>query len=235
MKWLVCLRFCLSYVKFLIWFYLYQSWPHFNRKCIDISSVFIIWSCAHQNVMNLVAITLATESSNILWYRERKIQIIFFLSSLNICFGCSIEPSHWDGSIEHPQHMFWLRNKKTNFHLHTFIWRPNDKSAWSQENRILLYVNYKGADQPHFVILASLCSRADRFETLQVEYPEDRFSCDRTQIIIEPRHEISNNVVCATCKASDQPAHMCSLIRAFASHLNFLWLISSWPNIIWSF
>ena len=38
--------------------------------------------------------------------------------------------------------------------------------------------------------------------------------------IIEPRHEISNNVVCATSKASDQPAHMRSLIKAFASRLN---------------
>ena len=37
-----------------------------------------------------------------------------------------------------------------------------------------------------------------------------------------PGHEISNNVVCATSKASDQPAHMRSLIRAFASHLNIL-------------
>ena len=31
--------------------------------------------------------------------------------------------------------------------------------------------------------------------------------------------EISNNAVCATSKASDQPAHMRSLIRAFASRL----------------
>ena len=31
------------------------------------------------------------------------------------------------------------------------------------------------------------------------------------QNIIEPQHEISNNVVCATNKVSDQPAHMCSL------------------------
>ena len=38
--------------------------------------------------------------------------------------------------------------------------------------------------------------------------------------IIEPRHEISNNVVCATSKASDQPAHTRSLIRAFAGRLN---------------
>ena len=41
-------------------------------------------------------------------------------------------------------------------------------------------------------------------------------------ITIEPRHEISNNVVCATSKGSDQPAHTRSLIRAFASHLNIL-------------
>ena len=51
----------------------------------------------------------------------------------------------------------------------------------------------------------------------------------------EARHEISNNVVCATSKGSDQPAHTRSLIRAFASCLNILWLLSSWPNSIWSF
>ena len=40
--------------------------------------------------------------------------------------------------------------------------------------------------------------------------------------INEPVHEISNNVVCATSKASDQPAHMRSLIRAFASRFSIL-------------
>ena len=40
--------------------------------------------------------------------------------------------------------------------------------------------------------------------------------------IIEPRHRISNNVVCATSKASDQPAHMGNLIGAFACGLNIL-------------
>ena len=38
----------------------------------------------------------------------------------------------------------------------------------------------------------------------------------------EPLHEISNNVVCATSKASDQPAHTRSLIRAFGARLNIL-------------
>ena len=37
----------------------------------------------------------------------------------------------------------------------------------------------------------------------------------------EPGHEISNNVACATSKGSDQPAHTRSLIRAFASRLNY--------------
>ena len=49
------------------------------------------------------------------------------------------------------------------------------------------------------------------------------FSAVRTvQTEFEPVHEISNNVVCATSKASDQPAHTCSLIRAFASRLSIL-------------
>ena len=41
-----------------------------------------------------------------------------------MCFGCSKELSHWDGSFEYPEHMFWLRNKKNNFLLHTLIWGP---------------------------------------------------------------------------------------------------------------
>ena len=38
----------------------------------------------------------------------------------------------------------------------------------------------------------------------------------------EPWHEISNSVVCAASKASCQPAHTRSLIRAFACRLNIL-------------
>ena len=40
--------------------------------------------------------------------------------------------------------------------------------------------------------------------------------------IIEPVHKISNNAVCATSKASGQPAHTRSLIRAFATRLSIL-------------
>ena len=41
-----------------------------------------------------------------------------------------------------------------------------------------------------------------------------------TKLKIEPRKEISNNVVFATSKGSDQPAHTRSLIRAFTSRLD---------------
>ena len=44
--------------------------------------------------------------------------------------------------------------------------------------------------------------------------------------ISKPRHEISNNVVCATSKASDQPLHTRSLNRAFANRLDILCLLS---------
>ena len=48
------------------------------------------------------------------------------------------------------------------------------------------------------------------------------YMCSEMSKIYEPVHEISNNVVCATSKASDQPAHTRSLIRAFASRLSIL-------------
>ena len=59
----------------------------------------------------------------------------------------------------------------------------------------LLHMNNKGADQPlHQCILVSA---------------------------FEPQHDISNNVVCATSKGSDQPAHMHSLIRSLCLSLEY--------------
>ena len=54
----------------------------------------------------------------------KKNAIIFLSINLNMCFVCSKEPSHRDGSFEYPQHMFWLRNTKNNFQLRTLIWGP---------------------------------------------------------------------------------------------------------------
>ena len=38
-----------------------------------------------------------------------KVVNIFLPINLNICFGCSKEPSHWEGSLEYPQFMFGIR------------------------------------------------------------------------------------------------------------------------------
>ena len=64
---------------------------------------------------------------------------IFLPINLNMCFGCSKEPSHWDGSFEYPQHLFWFRNKKINFqsrnlileacyYTHFFFWISADQN-----------------------------------------------------------------------------------------------------------
>ena len=44
--------------------------------------------------------------------------------NLNMCFGCSEEPSHRDSSFEYPQHIFWMRNERNNLKLVPLIWGP---------------------------------------------------------------------------------------------------------------
>ena len=56
-----------------------------------------------------------------------------------------------------------------------------------------------------------------------LSYPSvEKYVSNVKRIIIEPRH----GVVCATSKASDQPVHTRTLIRAFACRLNVLEVLS---------
>ena len=60
-----------------------------------------------------------------------KIVIIVLSISLNMCCWCSEESYHWDGSLEYPQHMFYLRNKK-HFLLYVYFFQLStalDESA----------------------------------------------------------------------------------------------------------
>ena len=52
---------------------------------------------------------------------KRKTAISFLSIGLNLCFGCSKEPSHREGSFEYPQHMFWFRNKKIFSVTHSYL------------------------------------------------------------------------------------------------------------------
>ena len=71
---------------------------------------------------NLAGACVALDIGPVKQNNLRNIAIIFLSISLNMCFGCSKEPSHRDGSFEYAQHMFWLRNKNNNFQLRTLIW-----------------------------------------------------------------------------------------------------------------
>ena len=57
-------------------------------------------------------------------FHECEIVIILLPINLNMCFGCSKEPSHGIGCVEYPPHMFWLRNKENSFPIRTLVWRP---------------------------------------------------------------------------------------------------------------
>ena len=48
-------------------------------------------------------------------------------------FGYSKEPSHWKGSFEYPQHMFWLRNKKITFLLKSWISLKSRKCTFTSK------------------------------------------------------------------------------------------------------
>ena len=101
---------------------------------------------------------------------------------------------------------------------------------------ILFVINHEDDEQQQAFAVAELeCGVKTGDTTLLTIIWRDTFSShdDRVGIILkltsysqltlifEPVHEISNNVVCLTSKASDQPAHTCSLIGAFVSRLSY--------------
>ena len=70
----------------------------------------------------------------------------------------------------------------------------------------------------HFAVKPDCCMQTRKAQT-SLHLRKPRILCPYAY---EPWHVISNNVVSATSKASDQPAHTRSLIRAFPSRLNIL-------------
>ena len=62
---------------------------------------------------NICIFTLKNDVSlAVLQIRERIEKLITLFLIQNICCGYSKEPSQWDGSFEHPKHMFKLSGKK---------------------------------------------------------------------------------------------------------------------------
>ena len=86
----------------------------------------------------------------------------------------------------------------------------SDAHEYSLEQELLPKFHNFGGEYQFAIESACICLKRRLISILTVWH------------IIEPRYEISNNVVCATSKGSDQPTHTCSLIRAFAGRLNIL-------------
>ena len=113
----------------------------------------------------------------------------------------------------------------TDGHCQTYIrmpfrppyagWRgvENAVSNSEQEEVSINCVKMGKTNQSPAIIVCPRDAKRDRLLPFQIS------SIKWEKHIIEPQHEIFNNVVCATCtsKGSDQPAHTRSLIRAFAS------------------
>ena len=74
----------------------------------------------------------------------------------------------------------------------------------------------KGARNPFLFISEDIMLGVNQVSVMEMT------SNDNNSDSFEPRHDISNYVVCAFSKASDQPAHTRGLIRAFSSRLNIL-------------
>ena len=88
--------------------------------------------------------------------------------------------------------------------------------------RLLISSSPGSALRMHVKSLIKLRDSKSVLEALPGKLDIKRHSPSILYNIIEPRHEISNSVVCDTSKGSDQPAHMHSLIRAFAIPLSIL-------------
>ena len=69
-----------------------------------------------------------------------------FLPNFNICCGCSKEPSHWDGSFEYPQHMFWLRR--------TIFW-------YALLTKVLILLNFFMCIKIRVIYHARMCLKAN--------------------------------------------------------------------------
>ena len=111
---------------------------------------------------------------------------------------CGICSPRWDGSNAH------------------FIWQSIDTNI----NRLKLNQNVLAYLFMRSIVQNAALALSGSFTSNQML----KFTLIKLDAI-EPVHEISKNVVCATSKASDQPAHTHSLIWAFACPLNIQWIL----------
>ena len=137
--------------------------------------------------------------------------IIFLSISLTSVFGCSKEPSRCDGSFEHPQPLFWFRNKKTIFN-YAFI------------SKGLLYLPIGGVQW-------TLCvSKIVRFNKVTDLWNSEVDSGEMSgKSRGHPKNVIQCNMYSTIVRRGSILIHIkCRLIRACLANLTRNWWIK-WP------
>ena len=120
---------------------------HYQNFVMKLSGFWLLWQFCHNHQIHEMNNTtvlgyksyLAMSISQVHIYRKNfqcKIENGFLLISFNICFRCSKDPSHWDGSFEYPQHMFWMKNKKINIFWYELLTKgqQNSQKMWKFYN-----------------------------------------------------------------------------------------------------
>ena len=149
--------------------------------------------------------------------------------------ACIIKSSPYQGLKFNKQS--WTRLETTSCNFPSGSTMPSLTYHLAKSDLTIFCINKSSPCQGFKFRMLTLGSREEPAEKPQFAVSHRVLLCLLWCAIMwnEPWHEISNNVVCATSKGSDQPAQRRSLIRAFASRLNILWLFSYWLHIIWSF
>ena len=105
-----------KYCRMLLESILQYFWPSFTYH-LSLSALFCLFLSGHfRQVLLYMKNKWIDGYHQINKGRSVKLWIFFYQSVKNMCFGCSKEPSQWDGSLEYPQHMFCLRNKKISLY-----------------------------------------------------------------------------------------------------------------------
>ena len=115
--------------------------------------------------------------------------------------------------------VFWSPKETTDFHRGSHTGFGESGTQYPVSEKTMNFI------KEVFILFSFLLISPKKTYVVGAHYSLDAPQSDTSNEYLtkyEPRHEISNNVVCATSIASDQPAHTRSLIRAFASHLSIL-------------
>ena len=95
--------------------------------------------------------------------------------------------------------------------------RENNASNFYIQNSRPLVKSLSGAKQFEFYLAEKPEGRFSRYEARMINI--ERSGTGQHKRSNEPHREITNEMVCAPSKDSDQPGHLPSLIRVFTVHL----------------